>query len=70
MLGTRKAHRNRRGRREGARRKGEASSGLAGSRAGNEVLFTWVVLKVMVPFGVLSIVQHLVLREPKRGPEF
>ena len=28
----------------------------------------WVVVKVMVPFCVLSIIRHLVYRGPKRGP--
>ena len=30
----------------------------------------WVVVKIMVPFWVLSIIRHLVLRGPKRGPQF
>ena len=29
----------------------------------------WVVIKIMVPSEVLSIVQHLFLRVPKKGPE-
>ena len=29
---------------------------------------TWVVVKIMVPFWVLSILRHLVFRGPKRGP--
>ena len=28
----------------------------------------WVVVKIRVPFGVLSIRRHLVFRGPKRGP--
>ena len=31
---------------------------------------TWVVVKIMVPFLVLCIMQHLVFRGPKRGPWF
>ena len=27
-----------------------------------------VVVKIMVPFGVLNIVQHLCFRVPKKGP--
>ena len=28
----------------------------------------WVVVKIMVPFRVLSMMRHLVFRGPKRGP--
>ena len=31
---------------------------------------TWVVIKIMVPFWVLSIIRHLVFSGPKKGPEF
>ena len=27
----------------------------------------WVVVKIMVPFGVLIIIRHLLLRVPKKG---
>ena len=30
--------------------------------------YTWVVVKMMVPFVVLSKIRHLLLRGPKRGP--
>ena len=30
----------------------------------------WVVVKIMVPFGVLRIVRHLYLRDPKRDHNF
>ena len=30
----------------------------------------WVVVKIMVPFWVLSIIRHLVFRDPKRGHNF
>ena len=29
---------------------------------------TWVVVKIMVPLGVLSIIRHLIFRVPKKGP--
>ena len=29
---------------------------------------TWVVVKIMVPFGVLNIIRHLIFRVPKKGP--
>ena len=28
----------------------------------------WMVVKIMVPFRVLSIIRHLVFRGPKKGP--
>ena len=28
----------------------------------------WVVVKIMVPFGVPNIIRHLVFRVPKKGP--
>ena len=28
----------------------------------------WVVVKIMVPFGVFSMIRHLVFRGPQRGP--
>ena len=28
----------------------------------------WVVVKIMVPFWVLIILQHLIFRVPKKGP--
>ena len=28
----------------------------------------WVVVKILVPFWVLSIIRHLVFRGPKKGP--
>ena len=28
----------------------------------------WVVVKIMVPFWVLNIIQHLIFRVPKKGP--
>ena len=30
----------------------------------------WVVVKIMVIFGVPSIIRHLIFRAPKKGPEF
>ena len=30
----------------------------------------WVVVKNMVPFGVLIIIRHLLFRVPKKGPQF
>ena len=31
---------------------------------------TWVVVRIAVPFWVLSVIRHLVCRGPKRGPKF
>ena len=31
--------------------------------------FMWVVVKIMVPFWIPIIVQHLVFRVPKKGPQ-
>ena len=28
----------------------------------------WVVIKIMVPFGVPNIIRHLLFRVPKKGP--
>ena len=28
----------------------------------------WVVVKIMVPFGVLTMIRHLMFRAPKKGP--
>ena len=28
----------------------------------------WVVVKILVPFSVLTIIRHLIFRVPKKGP--
>ena len=33
-------------------------------------VITWVVVKTMVPFWVLSIIRHLIFRGPKKGTIF
>ena len=30
--------------------------------------YTWVVVKIMVPFGVPTIIRNLIFRVPKNGP--
>ena len=45
-------------------------SGLLVKGWGSIILFMWVVVKVMVPFWIPIIVQHLMFRVPKKGPEF
>ena len=30
--------------------------------------YKWVVVKIMIPFGVPNIVRHLLFRVPKKGP--
>ena len=31
--------------------------------------FIWAVVKLMVPFWILIIIRHLVLRVPQKGPK-
>ena len=31
-------------------------------------IYTWVVVKIMVPFWVLIIIRHLLFRVPEKGP--
>ena len=31
--------------------------------------YTWVVVKIIVPFWVLNIIRHLKFRVPKKGPK-
>ena len=33
-----------------------------------EIFTIWVVVKIMVPFGVSNIVRQLIFRVPKKGP--
>ena len=33
-------------------------------------MYTWVVVKMMVPFGVLSVIRHLVCRDPEGDHNF
>ena len=36
----------------------------------NSLVCKWVVVKIMVPFWVLSMIRHLISRGPKTGPQF
>ena len=33
-------------------------------------MYIWVLVKTMVPFWILIIIRHLILRVPKKGPQF
>ena len=43
---------------------------LAAIETSDPILFIWAVVKIVVPFWVLSIIRHRVLRGPKRDPDF
>ena len=30
----------------------------------------WVVVKIMIPFGIPIIIRHLIFRVPEKGPQF
>ena len=40
---------------------------MSGNTLGDDI-GTWVVVNIMVPFWVPSIIRHLILRVPKKGP--
>ena len=42
---------------------------MSGTVSGDDT-GTWVVVKIMVPFWVPIILRHLILRVPKKGPQF